>query len=66
MRPYFDRIEGVVAGCDADVKVARRMVFGTLDENVTAWVRSGGGFALASLAPEVSRLLRRALGGDCR
>ncbi len=66
VRPYFDRIEAAIAAMphDADIKVARRMVFGTLDEQVTAWVRSGGAFDLASLAPEVSRLLRRALGGN--
>jgi TetR/AcrR family fatty acid metabolism transcriptional regulator len=65
VRPYFERIEAVLAGraAPADVKVARRMVFGTLDEHVTAWVRSGGRFDLAALAPEISRLLRRALGG---
>lgn len=63
VRPYFNRIEAIVTGCDADVQVARRMVFGTLDEHVTAWVRAGGAFELASLAPEVSRLLKRALGG---
>ena len=62
VRPYFDRIEAVIQSCDADVKVARRMVFGTLDEHVTAWVRSGGDFELAALAPDVARLLARGLG----
>jgi TetR/AcrR family fatty acid metabolism transcriptional regulator len=64
VRPYFDRIESVVQPCDCDVKVARRMVFGTLDEHVTAWVRSGGRFDLAALAPQVARLLTRGLGGN--
>jgi TetR/AcrR family fatty acid metabolism transcriptional regulator len=63
VRPYFDRIEAVVRPCDCDVRIARRMVFGTLDEHVTAWVRSGGRFDLAALAPEVARLLTRGLGG---
>jgi TetR/AcrR family fatty acid metabolism transcriptional regulator len=69
IRPYFDRIERLVGeGCAAgafdphlDVKVARRMIFGTLDEQVTAWVRNGGRFDLSALAPEVTRLLGRAL-----
>lgn len=66
VRPYFDRIEAVVrdgAFDPVEVKIARRMIFGTLDEHVTAWVRSGGRFDLAALAPQVSELLLRALGG---
>ena len=72
VRPYFQRIEGLledgrargVFDPDLDVPVARRLVFGALDEQVTAWVRSGGRFALADLTPAVGRLLLRAVAAD--
>ncbi|MDI3297995.1 MAG: TetR/AcrR family transcriptional regulator [Bacillota bacterium] len=68
MDPYFRRIDRIVERGreeglflpDVDRRVARRMIFGTLDQCVTSWVMSRHPYALAAIAPEVTRLL---LGG---
>ncbi|MCL6595115.1 MAG: TetR family transcriptional regulator [Firmicutes bacterium] len=66
--PFVQRIDAVLARgrregrfrADVDARVARRMVFGTLDECVSAWVQARHPYPLAALAPDVERLL---LGG---
>ncbi|MBX5464497.1 MAG: TetR/AcrR family transcriptional regulator [Clostridia bacterium] len=68
MDPYFRRIDRIIERGreegvflpDVDRRVARRMIFGTLDQCVTSWVMSRHPYDLASIAPEVTRLL---LGG---
>lgn len=40
-----------------DVRLARQMVFGTIDETITSWVMNGQKYDLMKLAPEVHRLI---------
>ncbi|MDI3256375.1 MAG: TetR/AcrR family transcriptional regulator [Kyrpidia sp.] len=71
MRPYYriiDRIidRGIEQGMfrpTIDRRIARRMIFGTMDETVTAWVLTGAKYDLVSLAEPVVDLL---LGGLAR
>ncbi len=71
MRPYYriiDRIieRGVERGMfrpTIDRRIARRMIFGTMDETVTAWVLTGAKYDLVALAGPVVDLL---LGGLVR
>lgn len=65
MKPFYNLLDGVidkgVQACafDGEVshRIARRMIFGTMDETVTAWVLTGSKYDLAALAPEVVRVL---------
>ncbi|MDI3328139.1 MAG: TetR/AcrR family transcriptional regulator [Alicyclobacillaceae bacterium] len=71
MKPYYgiiDRIidRGIEKGLfrpTIDRRIARRMIFGTMDETVTAWVLTGAKYDLVSLAVPVVDLL---LGGLVR
>lgn len=62
MRQYFAVIDGVVsegqaAGVfrrDLDPKLMRNLIFGTLDQQVTAWVMSGGRFDLTELVEPIT------------
>ncbi|KMJ57089.1 TetR family transcriptional regulator [Bacillus sp. LL01] len=47
---------------DLDVRLARQMVFGTIDETVTTWVMNDQKYDLASIAPRVHDLLIRGFG----
>ncbi|MFP3124894.1 TetR family transcriptional regulator [Ectobacillus funiculus] len=49
---------------DLNVRIARQMIFGTLDEVVTNWVMSERKYDLVSLIPTVHELLANACG--CR
>ncbi|WP_462412436.1 TetR/AcrR family transcriptional regulator [Neobacillus sp. Marseille-QA0830] len=40
-----------------DIRLARQMIFGTIDETVTTWVMNEGKYDLNALAPQVHRLL---------
>lgn len=40
-----------------DIRLARQMVFGTIDETITSWVMNDQKYDLMKLAPEVHRLL---------
>ncbi|MBD7935626.1 MULTISPECIES: TetR/AcrR family transcriptional regulator [Cytobacillus] len=40
-----------------DVRLARQMIFGTMDETATTWVMNDQKYDLTALAPEVHRLL---------
>lgn len=74
LQPYLDRIGELLArgtrdgsfAPDLDVRLGKRMVFGTLDQCVTAWVMSGRRYDLTALAPAVSRLLLGGLAGAGR
>ncbi len=46
---------------DIDVRIARQMIFGTIDEVVTNWVMKEHKYKLVALAPSVHRLLLNAL-----
>ncbi len=69
--PLFQRIDGIVTRgrlegslrTDVDARVVRRMIFGTLDECVSAWVNARHPYPLESIAGDVERLL---LGGVAR
>ncbi|NYF25093.1 TetR/AcrR family transcriptional regulator [Sporosarcina sp. JAI121] len=52
--------EGIVRGAlDAslDIRLARQMVFGTIDETITSWVMNDQKYDLMKLSPEVHRLI---------
>lgn len=69
---YFDLIGEVLeAGVDAgafdpalDVRLARRVFFGSVDEIVTGWLRSTRTFDLMTTLEPVSTMLARAFGAD--
>lgn len=53
-------IEGIETGefsVDLDVRLARQMIFGTIDETVTSWVMNEEKYDLLALASPVHRLL---------
>ena len=53
-------IEGMVSGefnPSMDVRIARQMVFGTIDEISTTWVMNENRYDLMELAPKVKQLL---------
>lgn len=52
--------EGVEKGelsPELDLRLARQMLFGTMDETITSWVMNEQKFDLVSLAPQVSNML---------
>lgn len=69
--PLFGRIDEIVARgrvegsvrTDVDPRIVRRMIFGTLDECVSAWVNARHPYPLPTVAGDVERLL---LGGIAR
>ncbi|BDH62520.1 TetR family transcriptional regulator [Ureibacillus massiliensis 4400831 = CIP 108448 = CCUG 49529] len=59
-------IEGMTNGefdPTMDVRVARQMVFGTIDENITTWVMNEFRYDLVEIAPKVRKLLLKGLKG---
>jgi TetR/AcrR family fatty acid metabolism transcriptional regulator len=53
-------IEGLENGefnKDMDIRLARHMVFGTIDETITTWVMNDQKYDLMKLAPKVQKLL---------
>ncbi|MEJ9210224.1 TetR/AcrR family transcriptional regulator [Bacillus smithii] len=65
LKEYLDFIEqilreGVESGefsPDLDTRIARQMLFGTIDEIATTWVMNKQKYDLVALAPTVARLL---------
>ncbi|KZE39956.1 TetR family transcriptional regulator [Bhargavaea cecembensis] len=62
----LDRIlqEGIERGefeGDMDIRLARQMVFGTIDEISTSWVMNDQKYDLIKLAPDVHRLLMKGM-----
>ncbi|MBO0601411.1 TetR/AcrR family transcriptional regulator [Sporosarcina sp. E16_3] len=52
--------EGIVNGAldeGLDIRLARQMVFGTIDETITSWVMNDQKYDLMKLSPEVHRLI---------
>ena len=44
-----------------DVRLARQMVFGTIDETITSWVMNDQKYDLMKLSPEVHRLIMKGM-----
>lgn len=44
-----------------DIRLARQMVFGTIDETITSWVMNGQKYDLLQLTPKVHKLVIKAL-----
>ncbi|AIY05117.1 transcriptional regulator, TetR family [Planococcus sp. PAMC 21323] len=44
-----------------DIRLARQMVFGTMDETITTWVMNEHKYNLVELAPQVQRLLLKGM-----
>lgn len=71
MKPFYNVLDdiveqGIVEGlfrADVNRRIARRMIFGTMDETITAWVLPGGKYKLVPLAHDVVNVL---LHGLCR
>ncbi len=65
LKQYFNLIDnvierGIVAGIfyrTIDVKVARKMIFGTLDESVTSWIMNGMKYDILTLVEPIHQLL---------
>lgn len=47
-----------------DVKIARKMIFGTLDETVTSWIMNGRKYSLTSIAKAIHDLFLHGLKAD--
>lgn len=46
---------------DMDIRLARQMVFGTMDETITTWVMNDHKYDLVELAPKVHHLLMKGM-----
>lgn len=46
---------------DMDIRLARQMVFGTMDETITTWVMNEHKYELVELAPKVHHLLMKGM-----
>ncbi|ALS79028.1 MULTISPECIES: TetR/AcrR family transcriptional regulator [Planococcus] len=46
---------------EMDIRLARQMVFGTMDETITTWVMNDHKYDLVELAPQVHRLLLKGM-----
>jgi TetR/AcrR family transcriptional regulator, fatty acid metabolism regulator protein len=49
---------------DLDIRLARQMIFGTIDETVTTWVMNDQKYDLTALAPAVHKLIISGCGGS--
>lgn len=49
---------------DLDVRLAKQMIFGTIDETVTTWVMNDHRYNLIELSPKVHHLLIHGCGGS--
>jgi TetR/AcrR family fatty acid metabolism transcriptional regulator len=69
MKPFYNALDEIVElGVHEGMfrphmnrRIARRMIFGTMDETVTAWVLPGGKYDLKSLANDVVDVLLHGL-----
>ncbi len=70
IRPYYQIIDNIILmGIESgvfrqstDKRIARRMIFGTMDETVTAWILTGAKYELQSLVLPVYDVM---VGGLC-
>ncbi|MFS0574938.1 TetR/AcrR family transcriptional regulator [Sporosarcina sp. 179-K 3D1 HS] len=56
-------IENGELAADLDVRLARQMVFGTMDETLTTWVINDQKYDLLELSPKVHKLIMHGLNG---
>lgn len=69
LRGYLKLMDQIlVSGMDSgefdqnmDIRLARQMVFGTMDETITTWVMNDHKYDLVELAPKVQRLLLKGM-----
>ncbi len=69
LKPFYNMLDEIVQqGIEEGVfretvnrRIARRMIFGTMDETVTAWVLPGGKYDLHALADDVVDVLLHGL-----
>lgn len=69
LKPYLNLIDAVVKhgmetgefDRDLDYRLARQMIFGTIDEVVTSWMASGFKYDLMSTLPKVHHMLKKGL-----
>lgn len=65
MRPFYDALDDIISTGVAEGvfrptlnrRIARRMIFGTMDETVTAWVLTGSKYDLVGLTDDVVDVL---------
>lgn len=70
MRPYHQTLERIldlgqrsgVLRAGVDLRVARRMIFGTIDETVNAWIFTGAKYDLTTLIEPVYEILLSGIG----
>jgi len=70
MKPFYDALDEIVAigvaehyfRVNINRRIARRMIFGTMDETVTAWVLTGSKYSLFALSGDVVDVLLHGLG----
>ena len=69
LKEYLDLLDVILkAGMEKgdldntiDIRLARQMVFGTIDETTTSWVMNDQKYDLMELAPKVHRLVMKAM-----
>lgn len=72
LKNYLNVIDRIVASGQEsgvfqrriDVKIARKMIFGTLDETVTSWIMNGRKYSLTSMAGAIHDLFLHGLKAD--
>lgn len=72
IKPYYTIIDDVIRkGIQAgvfnqtlDARITRRMIFGTMDETITAWILTGAKYDLLSLIPQVCDVMIGGLAGS--
>lgn len=69
LKEYLDLLDGILKkgmengtfDSSIDVRLARQMVFGTIDETITSWVMNDQKYDLMKIAPEVHKLIMNGL-----
>ena len=69
LKEYLDLLDVILkAGMEKgdldntiDIRLARQMVFGTIDETITSWVMNDQKYDLMEVAPKVHRLVMKAM-----
>ena len=69
LKEYLDLLDGILKKgmengtfeSSIDVRLARQMVFGTIDETITSWVMNDQKYDLMKIAPEVHKLIMNGL-----
>lgn len=72
MKPFYNALDAIIdEGVEQGIfpsqvnrRIARRMIFGTMDETVTAWVLTSGKYDLAELAEDVVFVMLHGLCGS--